>query len=133
MSKDNSGLFEGTIGALDGSQIKLNTSLIDDNYNAIVAKYPINEFGQFGEKGKNSRIIYSKNPVNESAKFFDILSKGANIEMVKDNKVTLAYFSDGTVVSYRVVTKTKDSPAVQITIKGQSKFHSQKIHFMKED
>lgn len=133
MSKGYSGLFNGTKGAHHNSQTAINTATIDDNLPLVTPKYPLNSYGNFGEKGKNVRVIKSTNPTATSQDFYNKIIPGAKLEILANGKGTKATFPDGTVVVHRITTSTPDSPAVSINIKSNnSKIKSQKIHFIKK-
>ena len=60
---------------------------------------------------------------------------------MKLQKIVIIYdidrvdFNDGTTITYRKVTSTKDSPAVDIKVivKSNGGISTQKIHFVKEE
>jgi len=106
---------------------------IDDNAELIKNKYPFTKSGYFGKKGKNARIIYTDTPIKTSKDFYDKLSKGGTKQRLSNGKGTLTLLDDYTVITYRIKTSTKGSPAVDIHIIGNSQIKSQKIHFIKEE
>ena len=70
---------------------------------------------------------------NKTSKvFFSNLSKGGTKTKLKNGKGKQATLPDKTDIVHRPITSTKDSPAVDITIKKESKIKTQKIHFEKE-
>ena len=108
--------------------------LPDNNANSIKSTYPITKSGYFGEKGKNCRIILTNSPQATSIDFYNQLSKGGKITSLKNGKGVMTILGDGTRIVHRLITKTKNSPAVEITISGSPSIKNQKIHFInKED
>lgn len=107
-----------------------------DNIKEITKDYPLNACGYFGEKGKSSncqiRQIYCEDPIKEAQYFYDIIAFGGIETNIPNNKGVRTKLKDGTVITYREVTSTKDSPAVEINI-NKSNNHGnikyQKIHF----
>ncbi len=102
-----------------------------DNAESVAKKYNLNEFGKFGKKGKNCRIFKCDDPVKESAEFYKKLSKGGFEEPLKNGKGVKTTFDDNSVVTYREITKTPNSPAIDIKIETPGKIRKQKIHFIK--
>lgn len=106
---------------------------IDDNVKDMNHIYPHTSSGYFGEKGKNVRVIKTSTPEITSSDFYDRISKGGKIEPLKNGHGTRTVFQDGTVVVHRLITSTKDSPAVDIKVISPRSIKSQKVHFIKED
>lgn len=131
MSKPSSGYFTGTIGASNGKQLELDTYLVDSNLSSVTERYPITKTGYFGTKGKNVRVISSRDPVLTSQDFYSRISKNAVIHVLPNGKGTKAVFADGTTITHRVITSTPGSPAVDINIKSPGIIKKQKIHFIK--
>lgn len=102
-----------------------------ENSKELIKKYGLDEFGRFGEEGKNCRIIKSKTPLQEADGFFEAISRGARIEPLGDNPYgKVATLLDNSEVSFRTITKTPNSPAVEIIISNSEKIAAQKIHFI---
>ncbi|MGN1394569.1 MAG: hypothetical protein ACI4V7_11175 [Succinivibrionaceae bacterium] len=113
-----------------------NYHSFSDNLAKITNKYRLVN-GFFGEKGRKFgvRVIYACNPIEESKKFYEKLAYGGIENNIPGNKGVSTRLSDGTIIVYRVITSTKDSPAVSINIKysnKKDKVNNQKIHFVKE-
>lgn len=106
------------------------TSVVD-NAKSVAKKYNLNKNGFFGTKGKNTRIFKSNDPIKSSADFYKKISKGGSERILPNGKGVQTTFSDKSSVVYRVITKTPNSPAVEITVKTPGKIKSQKIHFIK--
>ena len=111
------------------------TSNIDENASKLVGKFAPNEYGNFGKPGKNTRIIESDDPVSDSALFYEQIGKGGEISKLPRENGTSTRLDDGTIITYRVITSTTDSPAVQINVRkveANVKINDQKIHFIKD-
>lgn len=94
--------------------------------------------GYFGEEGKGrsfTRNIFSGDPIKDSRDFYDKAAYGGVIRPMTNGKGEIAKMKDGTVVSYREVTSSAGSPAVEINISksmDSGGIKRQKIHFAKE-
>ncbi len=131
MSKPKSGLFNNTIGAVDGEQIKIDMHTLEDNLPIVEKQYPLSKAGYFGEKGKNVRVIQTKDPINTSQDFYNKIGKGGELLVLSNGKGTMTILSDGTRIVHRLITSTEGSPAVEITVSGCNRVKNQKIHFVK--
>lgn len=116
---------------------------ISENLPPLKEKYSYND-GYFGDKGNNKknnkvRHIESSNPSRTAKDFYDSLTHGGKEEPIYDKrtgerigkKTTLA---DGSIVSWREVSSSDGSPAVDINIEYSSDsggIKQQKIHFVK--
>ena len=106
---------------------------VDYNAEKMSSKYPVNENGKFGEKGDNSRVIYAKNNIKESRKFYKKVSKGGVEQPLPKGNGVKKIMKDGGVVTHREKTSTPNSPAVDLNgLKGE-KVKNQKIHFEKKE
>jgi len=117
---------------------------LSDNAGTITSSYPINADGYFGNKGKSHsddvRNIESENPSQTAKDFYDTIAYGgieSNIVNKKTNEVIgqTTKLKDGTVVSWREVSSSDGSPAIDINIsqsKDSAGIAKQKIHFVKE-
>lgn len=126
MGTGNSSLYNGTTGSFRESSIQ-------HNVDAMSGKYKISTGGYFGEKGKNVRVIRSPDPVTTSIDFYQKIGKGGQIENLPNGKGTKTLLGDGTVIVHRIITSTKGSPAVEISVSGSPKIKNQKIHFILEE
>ena len=122
MSKPNSGLFP--------------VNKLDNNIHYVTKEYKLHTNGYFGSKGTREwiREIYSSNPILEAGNFFDKISEGGKSITLSKFKGVAVEMPDGTKITMRIKTSSKDSPAVEINVKG---FHPQlkqyqKIHFVKK-
>ena len=134
------GNYGNTEGSKKYSKINNSKSVYEkpyspnNNLNLVTKKYIYNsESGKFGEKGKNSRIIKVNDVMKESKYFFDKITTGIKKEMLYNKKGYKAVFDDGSVIVYRPITSTKESPAVNINIikAKNGGITTQKIHFVK--
>lgn len=104
---------------------------IDSNVEKMKKDYPYTKYGYFGKKGRNSRVIETTALIETSRDFYEKIGKGGNVEKLPNVKGTKTVFPDGTVVTYRQITKTPDSPAVDINISYSKYIKTQKIHFIR--
>lgn len=104
---------------------------VSDNAKSVAKKYNLGKNGYFGTKGKNTRVFKSNDPIKSSADFYKKISKGGSERILPNGKGVQTTFSDKSSVVYRVITKTANSPAVEITVKTPGKIKPQKIHFIK--
>lgn len=124
--------LENTLNDIESYNINKNAKLMKN-------EYPITKSGYFGITGSstNKRVIYTSNPILEANNFFNKISKGY-ISIKQSNNIKLAYLPDGSIITYRVYTKTSktgSSPAVDINVKKSkvnSKIKYQRIHFEEE-
>ena len=110
---------------------------IKDNITSTSNSYEYNN-GYFGEKGKAKNDFYrqieASNPIEESKKFYDKIAYGGIEKPMSNGKGYITELKDGTIISYREVTSTEGSPAVEINIKKSTDaggVKKQKIHFEK--
>lgn len=108
-------------------------STIDDNVNSMKMDYPVNQAGYFGEKGKNVRVIETETPEETSIDFFERIGKGGKTAFLANGHGSMTTLSDGTIIVHRLITSTKGSPAVSITIIQSKSIKSRKIHFIKRE
>lgn len=111
---------------------------ITDNLPSLKSKYPISN-GYFGNRGdstkERTRHIESKNPISTSIDFYNKLTHGAIEKKLPNGKGTVAKLEDGTIVSYRKISSSDGSPAIDINIKRSKNsggVKQQKIHFVKK-
>jgi hypothetical protein len=111
---------------------------ISDNLQ-ITAKYYKYSNGYFGDKGKSpknrNREIDCDNPIIVSKNFYDSIANGGIETTLENGKGLITKLKDGTIITYREITSTANSPAVEINIKkstNNSGIKTQKIHFEKE-
>ncbi len=108
-----------------------NITSVADNAKSVARKYNLGKSGYFGTKGKNTRVFKNNNPIKSSADFYKKISKGGIERILPNGKGVQTTFPDKSSVVYRVITKTPNSPAVEITVKTVGAIKPQKIHFIK--
>lgn len=117
-------------------------SSISDNLSIVISHYPYKD-GYFGKKGKKStvRVIECFDPIKESETFYKELSKGGveKIMKTKTSSFVVTKMADGAQVSYRVITSTEGSPAVEISLRTWNEktqlygLKAHKVHFIKRN
>lgn len=111
---------------------------VDNNIHYASQEYGLSPSGYFGEKGKKGsanwiRQIYTKNPEAEAIRFYDLLSDGGYEKPLSNGHGFITTMPDGSKITIRIKTSSKDSPAVDLKLEG---FHNgvkthQKIHFVR--
>lgn len=106
-------------------------SNINDNVESMKKDYPFDKNGLFGEKGRTERLIRCEDPVSTSKDFYSRIGDGGEVRRIPGKEGTITRLDDGAEITHRIVTKTKNSPAVDINIKNveNSIIKGQKIHF----
>lgn len=109
---------------------------LDDNIADLVDRFPATSKGYFGQPGqgrKHTRNIESDNPARTAAEFAGLASKGSVSSIPIEGKGMVYRMRDGSVVSHRYVSSSKDgSPVVELKVKNASGIKSQKIHFVRK-
>lgn len=116
---------------------------ISDNLGSLKASYSFKN-GYFGIKGQgrsSTRNIISNDPVTTAKDFYDKAAYGGAEKPIYNTKTgdiigQTTSLADGSVISWRNVSSSDGSPAVEINIKRSSDaagIKQQKIHFVKED
>lgn len=112
---------------------------LSDNLTSTTNDYKLYD-GYFGNKGtsskKKNREIDCANPIKEAKTFYDKIANGGIEKPMDNGKGYITTLKDGTIISYREITSTVGSPAVEINIKkstNSSGIKSQKIHFEEEN
>lgn len=115
-----------------------NHHSIKENLSKIEGKFKLCN-GYFGNPGdssrKNTRHIESENPILTSKNFYDTLTYGSIENKLSNGKGTVAKLKDGSIITYREVSSSDGSPAVDINIKkscDSGGIKQQKIHFVKK-
>ena len=109
---------------------------ITENLPSLTKKYDYRN-GYFGEKGKGTnytRNITSDDPIKTAKEFYDKAAHGGIERKMENGKGLYTKMQDGSILSFREVSSSDGSPAVEINIKestnhGDIKY--QKIHFLK--
>jgi len=109
---------------------------ITENLSSLTSSYDYHN-GYFGEKGQGRnfvRNITSSDPIKTAQDFYDKAAHGGIEHLLENEKGQYTKMKDGTILSYREVSSSDGTPAVEINIKkstehGDIKY--QKIHFVK--
>jgi hypothetical protein len=108
---------------------------LDANISKLSSVFPSNRFGRFGEKGSSTKVrrIASDNPSSTAKEFFQVLSKGGQVQKSASRNVTKVNFKNGFFVIHRQTSKS-GGPVVEIRIPNPKggKAVVQKIHFITE-
>lgn len=109
---------------------------IMENLESLTSSYKYND-GYFGDKGQGRsfvRNISSNDPVATAKDFYDKAAYGGIEKEMDNGKGYYSKMRDGSILSFREVSSSDGTPAVEINIK-QSTSHGdikyQKIHFVK--
>ena len=109
---------------------------LDDNVADLVSRFPTTPKGYFGRPGQgrnHTRNIESDNPARTAAEFAGIASRSHVSATPIEGKGMVYRMRDGSVVSHRYVSSSRDaSPVVELKVKQASGIKSQKIHFVKK-
>lgn len=109
---------------------------LEDNANEIKSFYTLSN-GFFGVKGRSRRVreIHSKEHEKTAKDFFNRIAKGGILDLKTIPGGVISRLKDGTIVSYRKITSSPNSPAVEIRFRSvDSKYgiKDQKIHFVQD-
>lgn len=109
---------------------------ITENLSSLKSDYKYQN-GYFGDPGQGRsfvRNIKSSDPAKSAKDFYDKAAHGGIEKQMSNGKGAYTKMKDGSILSYRAVSTSDGSPAVEINIK-QSNDHGeikyQKIHFVK--
>ena len=109
---------------------------ITENLSSLKSDYKYQN-GYFGDPGQGRsfvRSIKSSDPAKSAKDFYDKAAHGGIEKQMSNGKGVYTKMKDGSILSYREVSASDGSPAVEINIK-QSNDHGeikyQKIHFVK--
>lgn len=109
---------------------------ITENLPSLTSNYGYHN-GYFGVKGQGTnyvRNIASDNPVETARDFYDKASHGGIERPLDNGRGLYTKMKDGTILSFREVSASDGTPAVEINIKKSSDHGDvkyQKIHFVK--
>lgn len=116
-----------------------NHHSISENLDTLKNDYGFHD-GYFGNKSSSNpqrdrRNIVSDNPIETAKDFYDKIANGGIEKELDNGKGFMASMSDGTIITWRPISSSKDkSPAVDINIifsKDHGGIKQQKIHFVK--
>ncbi len=109
---------------------------ITENLSSLTSNYDYHN-GYFGTRGKgNGRVrnIVSENPVKTAKDFYDKAAHGGIERQMNNGKGVYTKMKDGSILSFREVSASDGSPAVEINIRNSTEHGDikyQKIHFVK--
>ena len=96
--------------------------------------FNLGDDGYFAREGskRHNRVFESDDPLRDSRSVFERISAGGE-DLAEPKVDALRRLSDGTRINYRQVTKTPNSPAVQISRSKTDIVKNQKVHFVNGD
>lgn len=110
---------------------------LSENLSSISKIFKLNN-GYFGIKAKKNkgyiRHIAGEDPIATSKLFFDTLAYGGIIKDVEGINGEVVYMKDGSILTWRIVSSSDGSPAVDINVNSSydsGGIKNQKIHFIK--
>ncbi len=89
---------------------------ITENLPSLISEYDYHN-GYFGDKGKGRdfvRNIKSDDPVKTAQAFYDKAAHGGIEHQMENGKGVYAKMKDGSILSYREVSSSDGTPAVEI-------------------
>lgn len=94
--------------------------------------------GYFGVQGTSSRVrvIYGDDPVKIGEEFYRKIAYGGVEKDLPNGKGKITYMADGSIITFRPITKSNNYPGVDINISkslDSGGIKQQKVHFGKED
>lgn len=115
-------------------------NMVDNNVYYAGQEYGLSTRGYFGEKSKKGsanwiRQIFTTHPETEASRFYDLLTTGGSEKSLTNGHGFITTMPDGSKITIRIKTSSKDSPAVDLKLEG---FHEgikthQKIHFVRKE
>lgn len=112
---------------------------VGENIDATAAKYEYQN-GRFGKcspsTGTHTRNIISDDPLETARDFYDKIAYGGIETKYPEQGRSTTQMADGTMISFRIISKSDGSPVVEINIKKSNNSNGlkeQKIHFIKEE
>ncbi len=109
---------------------------LEENIASTTATYPLTD-GYFGQKGKSRGIreIRSRDHEKTAKDVFNKIAKGGILDLRTIQGGVVSKMKDGSVISYRKITSSMNSPAVEIRfrkLKSKHGINNQKIHFAQD-
>ena len=121
------------MGLVKGAALVAGRSLFG-NVDDAAKIVPLNQYGNFGskskKKGSRARVFESANPARTAYEFQSAVARGY-VAMTKIRWGQIMTMSDGTVITYRMRSSSKDhTPVVELKVHNMPSVKSQKIHFI---
>lgn len=133
LHEDNQQFKYNSKGTIEEQKRLFEKSNLDENAIPVIEKYGIGEDGKFGVRTRRYQTIYSDDPVQDSIEFYNIIGKNGKVYPLEGNpNGTRTLLGDGSKIVHRIITRTKDSPAVDIQISGSERIPGHKIHFKRK-
>ena len=109
---------------------------LEQNIKSVSESYPITN-GYFGTKGSSRLIreIHARNHEQVAKDFFNKIAKGGILDLKTLPGGIVSRLKDGSTISYRKITSSPNSPAVEIRFRSASSkygINDQKIHFVQD-
>ena len=113
---------------------------LGENAASLKSSFKFNpKSGYFGDKGKSKdnakRNIASDDPVATAKEFYDKATHGGIEKKLDNGKGLKTEMKDGTIITFREISNSDGSPAVDIKIESSNAnggIASQRIHFVKK-
>ena len=107
---------------------------LSQNIALTTSSYKLTD-GYFGSKGSSRgvREIHARNHEAVAKDFFNKIARGGVLDLKTISGGVLSRMKDGTIISYRKITSSSNSPAVEIRFRKMKSKHGindQKIHFV---
>lgn len=134
--KNTKGASNKNITTSNKSKTMSNTAGSIENNAKEAAKYFPFKDGLFGSKNRKPkskpREIFVSNPTSSASQFFNILKQGGKDKLFNTSHGIgiESNLPDGSRITYRPITSSKGSPAVEITISGSDYIKPKKYHFV---
>ncbi len=131
--KNTKGASNNNITASNKSKTIVGS--IENNAKEAAKYFPFKD-GLFGFKNRRPkskpREIFSNNPTSSASQFFNILKQGGKDKLFNTSHGigTESNLPDGSKITYRPITSSKGSPAVEIVISGSDYIKPKKYHFV---
>ena len=112
---------------------EIKTSSLEQNAKSLSQEYKLDERGFFGEKKGHCQVIFTDTPEITGMDFYQKLGRGGKtVPMPRNSNGTITLLDDGSRITFRIVTSTSGSPAVEVHVAMTKSVAIQKIHFIKK-
>lgn len=118
------------MGLVQTSLVNGNGTIRDNLYDATKI-VPLQNDGYFAQAfDRNLRIFKSANPLKDAHSFFTRLSFGQAACKSPHSKGTVAYMSDGAIISLQIYSVDNNLIVIEVAIEGLWGVKNQRIYFM---